>query len=87
MREGRSTSVRGERGGGSEGGREGGRKLRLITSSASSTGILCGKCNSSLGVGMLSMECRRFTASVNMYYWLMPILGGCRMEWRPSLYE
>lgn len=38
-------------------------------------GILCGRCRDGYGVGMLSLECRKFKAPFPMYYWLMPILG------------
>ena len=47
--------------------------LTLLT--PSHVGVLCGECRESYGVGMLTMECRKFTASFNMYYWLLPLLG------------
>ena len=39
------------------------------------TGILCGECRQSYGVGMLVMQCREFNARFPMYYWLLPLLG------------
>ena len=47
--------------------------LTLLTHSH--VGVLCGECREFYGVGMLTMECRKFTASFNMYYWLLPLLG------------
>ena len=51
--------------------------LHTLTSSHTHTitGILCGECRQSYGVGMLVMRCREFNARFPMYYWLLPLLG------------
>ena len=41
------------------------------------SGVLCGECMDGFAVGMLSMECRHVTAHVNMYPWIIPMLGEC----------
>lgn len=50
-------------------------RLYFLSHSLTDIGTLCGECIEPYGVGMLSMECRKFTAEVNMYYWLIPMLG------------
>lgn len=57
------------------------RELLTLFTACIYTGVLCGECDPEYGVGLLESECRKFSG-VNMYYWLIPMLGEAGMEQR-----